>query len=30
MHSNWREIVRTVNIQKAVTTMAQNNHEEDK
>ncbi len=28
IHSNWREIVRTMNTQKAVTTLAQNNHEE--
>tara|TARA_R110002050_G_scaffold293920_1_gene451099 strand:- start:907 stop:2877 length:1971 start_codon:yes stop_codon:yes gene_type:complete len=26
--SGWREIVRTMNTQKAVTTLAQNNHEE--
>ena len=28
IHSGWREIVRTMNTQKAVTTLAQNNHEE--
>lgn len=28
VHSGWREIVRTMNTQKAVTTLAQNNHEE--
>jgi len=28
IHSNWREIVRTMNTQKAVTTLAQNNHED--
>ena len=28
IHSCWREIVRTMNTQKAVTTLAQNNHEE--
>ena len=28
IHSSWREIVRTMNTQKAVTTLAQNNHEE--
>jgi len=28
IHSEWREIVRTMNTQKAVTTLAQNNHEE--
>ncbi len=25
---DWREIIRTLNTQKAVTTLAQNNHEE--
>jgi transposase len=28
IHSSWREIIRTMNTQKAVTTLAQNNHEE--
>src|ERR1035437_1400778 len=28
IHSGWREIIRTMNTQKAVTTLAQNNHEE--
>ncbi|MDO8898618.1 MAG: IS1634 family transposase [Bacteroidales bacterium] len=28
IHSGWREIVRIMNTQKAVTTLAQNNHEE--
>lgn len=28
IHSGWREIVRTMNTQKAVTTLAQNNHDE--
>jgi hypothetical protein len=28
IRSGWREIVRTMNTQKAVTTLAQNNHEE--
>jgi hypothetical protein len=28
IHSGWREIVRTMNTQKAVTTLAQNNHVE--
>jgi hypothetical protein len=28
INSCWREIVRTMNTQKAVTTLAQNNHEE--
>ena len=28
IHSGWREIVRTLNTQKAVTTLAQNTHEE--
>lgn len=28
IHSGWREIVRTMNTQKAVTTLAQNNHEQ--
>ena len=28
IHSGWREIVRTMHTQKAVTTLAQNNHEE--
>jgi hypothetical protein len=28
IHSGWREIVRTMSTQKAVTTLAQNNHEE--
>ena len=28
IHSGWREIVRTMNTQKAVTTLAQNNYEE--
>jgi hypothetical protein len=28
IHSGWREIVRTMNTQKAVTTLAQNTHEE--
>jgi hypothetical protein len=28
IHCGWREIVRTMNTQKAVTTLAQNNHEE--
>ena len=28
IHSGWKEIVRTMNTQKAVTTLAQNNHEE--
>ena len=28
IHSGWREIVRTMNTQKAVTTLAQNKHEE--
>ena len=28
IHSGWREIVRTMNTQKAVTTLAQNNHQE--
>jgi hypothetical protein len=28
MHSGWREIVRTMNTQKAVTTLAQNVHDE--
>jgi hypothetical protein len=28
INSGWREIVRTMNTQKAVTTLAQNNHEE--
>ena len=28
IHSEWREIVRTMNTQKAVTTLAQNNHAE--
>jgi hypothetical protein len=28
IHSGWREIVITMNTQKVVTTLAQNNHEE--
>ncbi|HZL10166.1 MAG TPA: hypothetical protein VFC65_09220 [Prolixibacteraceae bacterium] len=28
INSGWKEIVRTMNTQKAVTTLAQNNHEE--
>jgi hypothetical protein len=28
IHSGWREIVRTMNTQKAVTTLAQNIHDE--
>jgi len=28
IHSGWREIVRTMNTQKAVTTLAQNTHDE--
>ena len=28
IHSGWREIVRTMNSQKAVTTLAQNNYDE--
>ena len=28
IHSGWKEIVRTMNTQKAVTTLAQNNHDE--
>ncbi len=28
IHIGWREIVRTMNTQKAVTTLAQNTHEE--
>ncbi|MDP2236866.1 MAG: transposase, partial [Bacteroidales bacterium] len=28
IHSGWSEIVRIMNTQKAVTTLAQNNHEE--
>jgi hypothetical protein len=28
INSGWREIIRTMNTQKAVTTLAQNNHEE--
>jgi transposase len=28
IRSGWREIIRTMNTQKAVTTLAQNNHEE--
>jgi hypothetical protein len=27
IHSGWREIVRSMNTQKVVTTLAQNNHE---
>ena len=28
IHSGWREIVRTMNTQKGVTTLAQNEHDE--
>ena len=28
IHSGWREVVRTMNTQKAVTTLAQNIHDE--
>jgi len=28
IHSDWREIIRTMNTQKAVTTLAQNTHDE--
>jgi hypothetical protein len=28
IHSGWREIVRTMNTQKSVTTLAQNIHDE--
>jgi len=28
IHSGWRELVRTMNTQKAITTLAQNNNDE--